>query len=262
LDADLREVAPGAVGELCIGGAGLARGYLNQPGLTAERFAPDPFHPAAGSRLYRTGDLVRLRPDGRSLDFLGRIDNQVKVRGFRIELGEVEAALFDCPGVTAAAAAVWDAGLHDRRLVAYVTAADGVGLDTARLRDVLTQRLPAHAVPSEVVALDSLPRLPSGKIDRRALPVPDLARRDDTRQVAPRTPVEEAIAEIWRGVLGLERVGVDDSFFAVGGDSLSGIRAVNRMRDWFDVEVPLSRFFESPTIGALAAYVEGKQAST
>jgi amino acid adenylation domain-containing protein len=256
LDDQLRPVAPGAVGELFIGGIGVARGYLNRPRLTAERFLPDPFSTEPGARLYRTGDLVRLRPDGRSLEFLGRIDQQVKVRGFRIELGEVEAALGAHPSVDAAAASVWDADSADRRLVGYVTAAAGQQVDPAQLRAFLGGRLPAHAVPSDIVLLDELPRLPSGKIDRRALPGPQQAGPAGGERIAASTPMQELLVAIWAEVLGLPQVGIHDNFFEIGGHSLSSIRAVNRMRERLDTDVALSLLFEYPTVAGLAGQLE------
>ena len=217
LDAACQPVPIGVPGELYLAGAQLARGYLNRPGLTAARFCANPFG-LAGSRMYRTGDVVRWTDEG-NLDYLGRADDQVKVRGHRIELGEIEAALLRQPGVRAAAAAV----RHDR-LVGYVVPATP---DHAALRSALREVLPDYLVPTAFVALDALPTTPSGKIDRQALPEPEITA---TAQVAPRTPVERQLAEVWSQVLGVEPVGVEDNFFGLGGDSILSIQIVSRAR--------------------------------
>ena len=217
LDAAMRPVPVGVPGELCLGGRGLARGYHRRPGLTADRFVADPFG-SAGSRLYRTGDVVRWTPAG-EIEYLGRSDHQVKIRGFRIELGEVETALLRHECVTEAVAVVrTDAG--HKRLVAYVVGA----VDVAELRTFVARDLPDHMVPSAVVALDALPLNPNGKLDRAALPAPDWAAR--VGHTAPRTDAERIVAAIWADVLGLARVGVEDNFFALGGDSILGIQVV------------------------------------
>ncbi|WP_370963939.1 non-ribosomal peptide synthase/polyketide synthase [Amycolatopsis sp. cg9] len=238
LDGHLRLVPPGVPGELCLAGAQLARGYLGRPGLTADRFTADPFG-APGTRLYRTGDRARWTTDGH-LEHLGRLDDQVKVRGFRIEPGEVEAALREQPGIA-------DAAVDARggRLVAYV-----VG-DPGGLRTALGRTLPAHLVPAAFVALDRLPLTRHGKLDRRALPDPELTAA--TGYVAPRTEREQLVADVWAEVLGVERVGVDDDFFDLGGDSLRGIRVVARLRDALGTEVPARLIFSAPTPARLAA---------
>ncbi|HEX2077170.1 MAG TPA: amino acid adenylation domain-containing protein, partial [Longimicrobium sp.] len=249
LDRYLSPVPAGVPGELYIGGAGVARGYLGRPGLSAEKFVPDPFAAEPGARLYRTGDLARWRPDG-TLEFLGRNDHQVKVRGLRIELGEIEAALrghgsvADCVVMARA-----DAG--EQRLVAYVVG----GVEAAELRAHLRRSLPEYMVPSAFVFLDALPLTPNGKVDRKALPAPELAPAED-RYVAPRTPVEEVLAGIWAEVLRLERVGANDSFFELGGHSLLATRVVSRVRELFGVELPLRALFEGPTVAELAGRVE------
>jgi amino acid adenylation domain-containing protein/non-ribosomal peptide synthase protein (TIGR01720 family) len=217
LDAALQPVPIGVYGELYLAGDQLARGYLNRAGLTADRFGPNPFGPA-GSRMYRTGDIVRWTVDG-NLDYLGRADDQVKVRGHRIELGEIEAALLRQPGVTEAAAAV-----RNDRLVGYVVPAG----DATPLRSALRQVLPDYLVPTAFVAMSALPRTPSGKIDRRALPAPEFVAT--AAQVAPRTPVERTLAEVWSQVLGVDSVGVEDNFFGLGGDSILSIQIVSRAR--------------------------------
>ncbi|MFI6012741.1 amino acid adenylation domain-containing protein [Streptomyces sp. NPDC051243] len=226
LDPFLRPSPVGAVGELYLAGAGLARGYLNQPARTAERFVADPFGPP-GSRLYRTGDLARLRPDG-TVEFLGRADDQVKIRGFRVEPGEIEAAARALPGVGRAAVVVREDAGAPRRLVAYLVAAPGAALDALALRRALAERLPGHLVPSAVVVLEALPLTPSGKLDRRALPAPDFTGTSTFE--APRTEPEKVLCGLFAEVLGLERAGVHDDFFEHGGDSIVSVRLADRAR--------------------------------
>ncbi|GAA3170810.1 MULTISPECIES: amino acid adenylation domain-containing protein [Streptomyces] len=261
LDAHGRLAAPGVPGELCIGGAGLARGYLGRPELTAERFVPHPFPTAPDERLYRTGDLVR-RTQGGAIEFLGRLDHQVKLRGYRIELGEIETVLEAQDSVEQAVVTVREDTAGDQRLTAYVVLApdtDGEGTDAAarlaslvpRLRTALGVPLPDYMIPTAYVALDALPLTPNGKIDRKALPAPDTRRSGDD-YTAPRTPVEEVIAGIWAEALGLDRVGVTDDFFALGGHSLLSTRIVARLRDTFQADVPLHRVFREPTVAGLA----------
>jgi amino acid adenylation domain-containing protein len=246
LDDALNLLPPGAIGELHIGGAGLARGYRGRPGLTAERFIPDP-HGASGDRLYRTGDLVRLRPDG-GLDFLGRADHQVKIRGFRIEPGEIEAQLLAEPGVRDAVV-VARPGAGGPLLLGYVAGS----ADPDALRKALAARLPDHMVPARIMVLDRLPLTPNGKIDRAALPRPD---RPATRHVAPRNATEAALAAIWAELLALPEVGVTDSFFDLGGHSLLATQAVARIRQRLGQTVTLRAFFAARTIEALAALLE------
>ncbi|MER5935698.1 amino acid adenylation domain-containing protein [Streptomyces sp. NPDC001928] len=226
LDPFLRPSPVGAVGELYLSGAGLARGYLNEPGRTAERFVADPLGPP-GSRLYRTGDLARLRPDG-TVEFLGRADDQVKIRGFRIEPGEIEAAIRALPEVGRAAVVAREDGSAPRRLVAYVVPAPDATLEPLALRRALAERLPVHLVPSAVVALDALPLTPSGKLDRRALPAPDFT--ETSAFEPPRTEPEKVLCGLFAEVLGLERVGVHDDFFERGGDSIVSVRLADRAR--------------------------------
>jgi amino acid adenylation domain-containing protein len=248
----------GMPGELFIGGAGVARGYLGRPGLTAERFVPDAFG-AAGSRLYRTGDRVRRRADG-ALEFLGRVDFQVKLRGFRIELGEIESALREHPSAEGAVAAVRGEGA-DARLVAYlIPRAPDAPPAGAELRAFLRERLPEYMVPSAFVALEAFPLTPNGKVDRRALPAPD-ARAEERPFVAPRTPQEQALAEIWREVLRLDRVGLEDDFFALGGHSLLATQVLSRVRRELGVELPLRALFEASTVRALAERLHGAGAA-
>ncbi len=226
LDRLLRPQPPGVTGELYLGGGGLARGYLHRPGLTAARFVADPFG-APGERMYRTGDLVRWSADGQ-LVYLGRVDQQVKVRGFRIELGEVEEALRGCAGVAEAAATVSEADGH-RRLAGYVVPAPGATVEPEAVRRALGRTLPDYMVPSAVVVLPALPLNPNGKLDRGRLPDPAPAERA-ARHVAPRTVTERALAAIWAGVLHVDRVGADDNFFALGGDSILSIQVVAQAR--------------------------------
>ncbi|HSL81570.1 MAG TPA: amino acid adenylation domain-containing protein, partial [Thermoanaerobaculia bacterium] len=256
LDARGRPVPPGVAGELRIAGAGLGRGYLGRPGLTAERFVPDPFAGLPGERQYLTGDLVRRRPDG-ALEFLGRLDHQVKVRGFRIELGEIETALAAREGVREAVVVARPGvgGAGDARLVAYVVPAPGCAPDPEDLSAALTERLPGYMVPSAFVVLDELPLTPSGKVDRKALPEP-APRGARGTVVAPRTPAEELLAGIWSEVLGIDRVGVEEDFFRLGGHSLLAPRVVSRVRQAFGVELPLRLLFEEPTVARLARRLE------
>jgi len=254
LDARGEPVPAGFPGELYVGGAGVARGYLGRPGLTAERFVPDPFSGVAGERVYRTGDRARWSEAG-ELEFLGRVDEQVKVRGFRIEPGEVEAALLAHPAVREAVVVVRDgpsARRDDRRLVAYLVPADGRTASPAELREHLRTLLPEYMVPSSIVPLDALPLTPSGKLDRQALPDDDGAR--DREYVAPRSALEEALAGIWQEVLGVERVGIHDSFFDLGGHSLLATQLVARIKV-LHAEVPVRQLFQTPTVAGLAEAV-------
>jgi amino acid adenylation domain-containing protein/non-ribosomal peptide synthase protein (TIGR01720 family) len=251
LDADLRPVPVGVPGELYVAGIGLARGYLGRPGLTATRFVANP-HGVPGERMYRTGDLVRWHRNG-ELEFLGRADDQVKVRGFRIELGEVEAVLRDHPDVTDAVAAVRPDTAGHKRLVGYVVPAGDRVPSGGELRDFLAERLPEYLVPTGYAVLDRLPMSPNGKVDRRALPEPDLtpAAAD---HVAPRTPVEATLARIWADVLGIDRVGITDNFFALGGDSILSVQVVARARR-HGLYLSTKDLFNARTIAELATVV-------
>jgi len=253
LDEHLQQVPIGVPGQLYIGGVAVARGYLNRPDMTAERFVPDPLSRQPVSRLYRTGDLARYLADG-NVEFLGRVDNQVKVRGFRIEPGEIESALRRHPFVQEAVVAV--RGQEDKRLVAYLIADHGPTPSTTELIRFLSETLPAYMVPSVFVFLEALPLTPSGKVDRRSLPAPDQQRPDlEHTFVAPRTPVEQTLAEIWKSVLGLQQVGINDNFFELGGHSLLATQIVSRVRTTFELELPLRSIFESPTIALLAVEI-------
>ena len=245
----------GAPGELCLGGEGLARGYIGRPDLTAERFVPSPFGGEPGARLYQTGDLVRLRPEG-NLEFLGRVDTQVKLRGFRIELGEIEAALLRHPGVREAVVVAREPEEGDRRLVGYVVGRSGGGPAVDSLRSFLAERLPDYMVPSAFVALKVLPRTPNGKIDRRALPAPEGARPvRDAAPTVPGTRLEETLAGIWAQVLKVDRVGIHDNFFELGGDSILMIQVIARAGR-AGLRFTPRQFTENQTIAALAATLQ------
>jgi len=262
LDRWLNPVPAGVPGELYTGGDGLARGYLGRPGLTADRFVPDPFGDEPGGRLYRTGDLCRWLPDG-SIEFLGRMDTQVKVRGFRIELGEIEAALLEHAEVQEACVVArgGDAPGDDKRLAAYIVPAVGPpGPEAAALRDHLRRRLPDYMVPAAFVTLESLPLNPNGKVDRRALPEPDPVHPDGgAASVAPRDPVEAMVAEAWTQVLGLETVSVDANFFTLGGHSLMATRVIARLQDRAGVQLSVRDLFDTPTVAGLARTISRVQ---
>ncbi|HYD81466.1 MAG TPA: amino acid adenylation domain-containing protein, partial [Paucimonas sp.] len=251
LDADMNPVPIGAAGELCIGGELLARGYHGRAELTAERFIPDPFG-TPGGRLYRTGDLARWKSDG-VIEYLGRIDHQVKIRGFRIELPEIEACLLGHPTVREAVVLVREDRPGDKRLVAYLTAR-GEAPEVDSLRRHLAGELPDYMVPSAFVVLDAMPMNTNGKLDRKALPMPDYATR--TEQVAPRNTIEVKLAQIWREVLGIEAVGIHDNFFLLGGHSLLATRLASRIRSELERELPVRALFEAPTIAQLAERVQ------
>jgi amino acid adenylation domain-containing protein len=256
LDSHLEPVPVGMPGELHIGGAGLARGYLNSPDLTAEKFIPNPFGGAPGARLYKTGDMARYLPDG-TIEFLGRIDNQVKIRGFRVELGEIEAALSRHTGVREAVALAREDTPGEKRLVAYIVSTGSPVPGTSDLREFLKAKLPDYMVPSSFVFLESLPLTPNGKVNRRALPAPDASRPElENLFVAPRSSIEETLIKIYSQVLGLDRVGVHDNFFDLGGHSLLATQVVSRVRESYRVELSLWSFFEAPTVAELAAVIQ------
>jgi len=255
LDAQKQPVGIGVPGELYIGGAGLARGYLNRPELTADRFILNPFSDEPSSRLYKTGDLARYLSDG-NIEFLGRIDHQVKIRGFRIELGEIEAAIGQHPAVRETVVLVREDNPGDKRLVAYIVSNSALKTQDSELindlRCYLKQKLPQYMMPSAFVLLESLPLTTNGKIDRRSLRAPDINRAEfESNFTEPRTADEQLIAEIWAKVLGLERVGIHDNFFELGGHSLLATQAISRLREAFQIEVPLRSLFESPTVATV-----------
>ncbi|HKV10096.1 MAG TPA: amino acid adenylation domain-containing protein [Thermoanaerobaculia bacterium] len=250
LDAYGTPVPRGVAGELFIGGAGVARGYLARPDLTAARFVPDGLSGASGARLYRTGDLARFRPDG-VLEFLGRIDQQVKVRGHRIEPGEIEAAIAAHPGVREAVVLVRGEGADGARLVAYVVPASRTLPPSEELRSHLLSQLPEHMVPAAWVAIPEVPLTPNGKLDREALPDPDEAHRSETPYVAPRTPEEEILAGVWCQALGVDRVGIDDDYFALGGDSIRSLQVVGLAREK-GIVLSLDLLFKRRTLRELA----------
>lgn len=258
LDSHLQPVPIGISGELYIGGEGLARGYLNRPDLTAERFISNPFSPNPKSRLYKTGDLARYLPDGH-IEYLGRIDYQVKLRGFRIELGEIETALLQHPVVKEAVVIIREDTPNENSLVGYIVAETGEdSLQVIlQLRQFLKQQLPDFMVPTIFMALEAMPLTPNGKVDRKALPEPDASRPElEANYVAPRTPIEQEIADIWTQVLNLKRVGIYDNFFELGGYSLLAIQVVYRVRQALQVEILMSNLFELPTVADLAERVE------
>ncbi|QSQ25697.1 LLM class flavin-dependent oxidoreductase [Pyxidicoccus parkwayensis] len=251
LDARLQPVPVGVPGELYIGGAGVVRGYLFRPELTAERFVHDPFSPVPGARLYRTGDRARWLANG-TVEFLGRVDHQLKVRGFRIEAGEIEAALTAQPSVREAVVVAREDVPGDVRLVAYVVPRPAMTIEPDALRDAVARRLPEYMVPSVVVELPVLPLTPNGKVDRKALPAPTATRATRAAYVAPEGPLEERIAEVWRKVLRVDQVGVHDNFFDLGGHSLLLVQAHAQLKPVLGQELPLLKLLEHPTISALA----------
>jgi acyl carrier protein len=250
----MQPVPIGVPGELCIGGAGVARGYINRSELTRERFVSDPFSQERGARIYRTGDLARYLSDG-NIELLGRIDHQVKVRGFRIELGEIEAILKEHTAVKDAVVVAREDMPGDKRLVSYVLAAEPPPT-MSELRGFLHRKLPDYMVPSVFVFRDSLPLTPNGKIDRQALPAPGQNRPElEETFVAPRTPVEEVLGGIWAKLLHVEQVGIHDNFFDMGGHSLLATQVVSKLREAFGVDLPLRTLFEQPTVGTLAQWL-------
>jgi amino acid adenylation domain-containing protein len=261
LDARLQPVPVGVPAELHIGGLCLADGYFNRPGLTGEKFIPDQFSAEPDARLYKTGDLARYFPNG-NIELLGRLDHQVKIRGFRIELGEIETALARHPAVRECVVLARKDEAGDRYLAAYVVPRPGPEASPADLRRFLSETLPEYTVPAHYVLREAFPLNPNGKIDRQALPAPDLARAAGTAAyVAPRNPTEKALADIWSEVLGVERAGIHDDFFALGGHSLKATQAVSRIRQRLRVELTLPAFFEAPTIAGLSPALGNGSAS-
>jgi acyl carrier protein len=256
LDERLKLVPPGIPGEIHIGGACLARGYVNQPELSAKAFVPDVFSSAPDARLYRTGDLARFLPDG-SLEYLGSVDEQVKIRGYRIEPREIQAVLLEHEAVKDAVVVVWEEE-GDKRLVAYVVPHKDLEANTAEFRAFLKAKMPAYMVPAAFVVLPLLPLNVNGKVDRGALPRPDFNRANSLPEQLqlPGTPTEEKISDIWKSVLKLDIVGTDEDFFALGGHSLLATQVVAQVSKTMGVDLPLIRLFEAPTIAELARVVD------
>jgi acyl-coenzyme A synthetase/AMP-(fatty) acid ligase/aryl carrier-like protein len=256
LDSRLEAVPAGVAGELYIGGAGLSRGYLNMPDATAERFIPNPFAEQSGARLYKTGDLAHYL-EGGVIEFLSRIDSQVKIRGTRVEMGEVEAILRQYSYITDTVVIAREDRQGDKKLVAYVAADRHSPLTDFELRSYLRGRLPEFMLPSSFVILEKLPYTSTGKIDRQALPAPLVTRADQqAAYVSPRTPIEETLTEIWQRILQAGQIGVQDNFFSAGGHSLMSMQLLSQVRKTFGVDLSLRRFFASPTVEAMAKNVE------
>jgi amino acid adenylation domain-containing protein len=253
LDNQLQPVPIGVAGELYVGGAGVGRGYLNAPELTQQAFIPNPFNPALSPRLYKTGDKARYLPDG-NIEFLGRIDFQVKIRGFRIELGEIEAVLSQFPQVREVTVVAREEQAGNQYLAAYIVTSSPI--ETSNLRDFLKQKLPDYMVPGAFVFLDRIPLTPNGKVDRQALPVPDLGVSGTNDFVAPATPTQAELAKLWAEVLNISEVGIHNNFFELGGHSLLATQIMSRLRSMFGVELPLRKLFESPSVAELAECVD------
>jgi len=262
LDSHLQPVPVGVAGELYIAGAGLARGYLNQPELTAEKFICKSLNQEPETRLYKTGDLARYLPDG-NIEFIDRVDRQVKLRGFRIELGEIEAGLSHHPSVREAAVLLQENEPGNQRLVAYIVSHSKPSIQDSQLieslRSFLKEQLPEYMIPSAFVVLKALPLTPNGKIDRQALPAPSVAANFTDTFVGPRTPAEEILAEIWSQLLNLKQVGIHDNFFDLGGHSLLITQLLAKVRECFQVELPLRVLFEAPTVAGLAEKIAMQQ---
>ncbi|MFJ1823055.1 amino acid adenylation domain-containing protein, partial [Streptomyces sp. NPDC088139] len=258
LDEGLRLVPPGTPGELYIAGAGVAQGYLDHPALTADRFVADPYGPS-GTRMYRTGDLVRWSPEG-SLEYLGRADQQVKLRGFRIEPGEIETVLVGRPGVGQATVVVREDRPGDKRLVAYLVAAEeGARIEPGDVQRQVSGLLPDYMIPSAFVVLDEIPLTVNGKVDRRALPAPQFS--NETTGRAPRTGKEEVLCGLFAEILGLPSVTIDDHFFNLGGHSLLATRLVGRIRTVLGVELSVATLFENPIVATLVEKLDGAEAA-
>jgi amino acid adenylation domain-containing protein len=240
LDEEMQPVPVGVSGELYIGGAGVARGYVKRPELTAEKFVPNPFGREGGERLYRTGDQGKWRGDG-NIEFIGRIDDQVKIRGYRIELGEIEGVVSEHEDVEQAVVVAREEKTGEKRLVAYVVGRAGRRIESGELRRHVQKKLPEYMIPSAIVQMEELPLTVNGKVDRRALPEPE--QQSVERYVGPRTPVEELLCGIWERVLGLERVGIEDNFFELGGHSLLAAQVISRIQETFEIELPLRSLF-------------------
>ncbi len=253
VDSLLRPVPVGVPGELCVGGAGIAKGYLGQPQQTSERFVKDPFSTNANARVYRTGDLARFLPDG-NIEFLGRIDQQVKIRGFRVEPAEIENVLKQHPAVQQAVVVPIADKSGDKRLVAYVVSAKKPAPSADDLRTFLGNKLPDYMVPSAIVHIDAVPLTKNGKVDVAALPSPEQVSTEKA-VVAPRNAAEQQLVEIWREVLHIDNFGVQDNFFELGGHSLLATQVISRVRSAFHVQLPLRSLFDAPTVAGLAAEI-------
>jgi phosphopantetheine binding protein/AMP-binding enzyme len=262
-DESLICVPMGQIGELCIGGAGVARGYVNSPELTASKFVPDPFSTKPNARLYRTGDLARWLPDG-EIEFVGRADNLIKIRGFRVELSEIIVILNTHPGVQASVVVERKNGTENQDLVAYLVLNPSQPCPTAtQLRNLLRSRLPDYMIPAIFVELPDLPVNSNGKVDRKALPRPDASNiLPDENYLSPRTVLEGKLSRLVANLLGVPQVGVNDNLFLIGGHSLFGTQLIARIRDNFGVELPLRSVFESPTPALLAQEIERLMVTT
>lgn len=256
LDEQLRPVPPGTPGELCFGGAGLARGYFHRPDLTAEKFVPHPLSQEKGARLYRTGDLARYQTNG-ELELLGRIDHQVKIRGLRVELGEIEAVLKQYPGIDNAIVALHEDTSATKCLVAYLVPGRSIKLDLDHLKKALQKTLPSHMVPGHFSVLETLPLLPSGKVNRLELPWPLPNRIEPARLlIPPRTPLEEVVQQLWMEITGFTEVSVEDRFFETGGDSLQAMKLLTRLHEIFPLDLPLRSFLKAFTVAEVATLIE------
>jgi acyl carrier protein len=253
LDAYLQPVPVGVHGEIYVGGAGLARGYLNRDDLTAERFIPSPFR--QGEVLFKTGDLGRYLPDG-SIEYLGRRDHQVKIRGFRVELGEIESRIKEAEAVGNCVVVLREDRPGDSRLVAYYVEREGQSVEISDMRRHLQANLPEYMVPQHFVELESIPLTPNGKVDRKALPKPETDGASEQGYVAPRSETEQKIAAVWQEVLNREKVGVHDDFFELGGHSLLATQVMSRVNRLFNIQLPLLRFLEAKTIENLSEVID------
>jgi acyl-CoA synthetase (AMP-forming)/AMP-acid ligase II/acyl carrier protein len=253
LDSFLNPVAVGVTGEVYLGGVGVGRGYVNRPDLTAEKFIPNPFDSEAGTRLYRTGDKARYLLN-REIEYIGRIDNQVKLRGFRIELGEIEAVMLQHPTVREAVVVIREDLADSQSLVAYVVPKNKQLLTISELRQFLEFKLPNYMIPSAFVTLEALPLTSNGKVNRKALPIANLAR-SETDFVLPRNYTEKIVASVYAEILKQEKIGIKDNFFELGGHSLLATQVISRLREAFEIEFPLRILFEKPTVISLAEHI-------
>jgi acyl carrier protein len=254
LDRHMNRVPPGVPGELCLAGEGIARGYINSPDLTATRFVPNSFAKVPGDRLYKTGDLARFREDG-NVEFLGRLDFQVKVRGYRIELGEIESQLLAQPGISEAVVIVRPDRSGERCLVAYLVSNNAQQLKVAEVRARLQEKLPTYLVPSFFVVLETLPHLPNGKINRSALPAPESDATWIEPGVQPRTQLERTVASVWEEVLQRKNIGVEQNFFEIGGTSFKALEVLRRLEQTFHRRILVNDLFKYTTVSSLARFL-------